>query len=102
MWGAGTAVGTESGGDLGDLHPEQGSLHHHLAGKLHPGGAQVHPVVTFHGETPQSAVEVAGRAMKKEAPQGAKNGIAQVLVEEGHRLGSDSASESVAHDQVSA
>src|ERR1700731_2589422 len=76
---------------LADLLAVQARLDDHLAGELHPGGAQVQTAVRVSAERAQTAMGIANRAMKEEVQDAGENRIAYVTMQPGHRAGSNAA-----------
>ena len=96
------AIRRERRRHLGDTHLEQRGLDDHLAGKLHPGGVQVHPLDGGLAEAAQAAVEITHGRAEKQPSDARQHRVAQVPVQGRHGARLNAAPEAVAHHQVAA
>src|SRR4029078_7369330 len=75
------------------------SFHDHFGCELHTGGAQSERENSLPVEATQAAMEVGyGGAEEQPADEG-KNRVTKITVQRRHRAGTDTALETIAHDQ---
>ncbi len=92
----------EGGRDFENTQLEDCGLDHHLGGKLHAGGAQVHTLESVFAKSAKAAVKISYRAMEKEASDPGQGGIPEILVQRRHGILLNAAAKPVPHYDVGA
>src|SRR6059036_1955611 len=96
------SVGSKRRRNLGDVEPGECGADDHLGRELHARRVQSQFEYRIAPESAQAAMEIAERDRKEQTAEKAQDGIAEIPVQERHRVTGDPALKSVAHDEIAA